>query len=119
MATVSTSTPISATSTNRLRFKVGLAGFRTFLIYAILCGLSLFFLFPLVWMVSTSLKTVQEVGQPQLNLIPAQAGALTFTVRLRGKSAHACVRLEGVSAVEKYLVPLALIELAAVAVNDA
>ncbi len=38
-----------------------------------------------------------------LNLIPAQAGALTFTVRVRGKSAHACVRLEGVSAVEKYL----------------
>ncbi len=38
-----------------------------------------------------------------LNLIPAQAGALTFTVRVRGKSAHACVRLEGVSAIEKYL----------------
>lgn len=39
----------------------------------------------------------------QLKLIPAQAGALTFTVRVPGKSAHACVRLEGVSAVEKYL----------------
>ena len=40
----------------------------------------------------------------RLNLIPAQAGALTFTVRVPGKSAHACVRrLEGVSAVEKYL----------------
>jgi len=38
-----------------------------------------------------------------LNLIPAQAGALTFTVKVRGKSAHASVRLEGVSAVEKYL----------------
>ena len=38
-----------------------------------------------------------------LNLIPAQAGALTFTVRVRGKSAHASVRLEGVSAVEKYV----------------
>lgn len=38
-----------------------------------------------------------------LNLIPAQAGALTFTVRVTGKSVHACVRLEGVSAVEKYL----------------
>lgn len=38
-----------------------------------------------------------------LNLIPAQAGALTFTVRVPGQSAHACVRLEGVSAVEKYL----------------
>ena len=39
----------------------------------------------------------------QLKLIPAQAGALTFRVRVPGKSAHACVRLEGVSAVEKYL----------------
>jgi acetylornithine deacetylase len=39
----------------------------------------------------------------RLNLIPAHAGALTFTVRVPGKSAHACVRLEGVSAVEKYL----------------
>ena len=38
-----------------------------------------------------------------LNLIPAQAGALTFTVKVRGKSAHASVRLKGVSAVEKYL----------------
>lgn len=39
----------------------------------------------------------------RLNLIPAQAGALTFTIRVTGKSAHASVRLEGVSAVEKYL----------------
>src|SRR5437763_8743588 len=39
----------------------------------------------------------------RLNLIPAQAGALTFTVRVRGKSAHACFRLEGVSTIEKYL----------------
>jgi acetylornithine deacetylase len=47
-----------------------------------------------------------------LNLIPAQAGALTFTVRVSGKSAHACVRLEGVSAVEKYLdIHRALIQL--------
>ena len=39
----------------------------------------------------------------ELDLVPANAGALTFTVRVRGKSAHAAVRLEGVSAVEKYL----------------
>lgn len=39
----------------------------------------------------------------RLNLIPAQAGALTFTLRIPGKSAHASVRLEGVSALEKYL----------------
>lgn len=48
----------------------------------------------------------------RLNLIPAQAGALTFTVRVPGKSAHASVRLEGVSAVEKYLdIHRALIQL--------
>ena len=47
-----------------------------------------------------------------LNLIPAQAGALTFTVRVRGKSAHASVRLEGVSSLEKYLdIHQALIQL--------
>ncbi len=47
-----------------------------------------------------------------LNLIPAQAGALTFTVKIRGKSAHASVRLEGVSALEKYLdIHKALIQL--------
>ena len=39
----------------------------------------------------------------RLNLIPAQAGALTFTVKVRGKSAHASVRLEGISTLEKYL----------------
>ncbi len=39
----------------------------------------------------------------RMNLVPAHAGALTFTVRVPGRSAHACVRLEGVSAIEKYL----------------
>ena len=39
----------------------------------------------------------------RLSLIPAQAGALTFFVRVRGKSAHASVRLKGVSTLEKYL----------------
>ena len=38
-----------------------------------------------------------------LSLIPAQAGALTFFVRVPGKSAHASVRLKGVSTLEKYL----------------
>jgi acetylornithine deacetylase len=47
-----------------------------------------------------------------LNLIPAQAGALTFTVTVRGKSAHASVRLKGISALEKYLdIHQALIQL--------
>jgi acetylornithine deacetylase len=39
----------------------------------------------------------------QMKLIPAHAGALTFIVRVPGKSAHACVRLAGISALEKYL----------------
>ncbi len=36
-------------------------------------------------------------------MISAQAGALTFTLRIAGKSAHASMRLKGVSAIEKYL----------------
>jgi acetylornithine deacetylase len=41
----------------------------------------------------------------ELSLIPAHAGALGFVLRVLGHSAHACVRLEGVSAIEKF-VPL-------------
>ena len=38
-----------------------------------------------------------------LALIPAQAGALGFALRVTGRSAHACDRLEGVSAIEKFI----------------
>ena len=38
----------------------------------------------------------------RLRLIPAQAGALTFRLRIRGRAAHASVRYEGVSAIDKY-----------------
>ncbi len=71
MATISSS--LESAKVNRLsfRFHTRFTGFRTFVIYAILLLGSLFFLFPLMWMVSTSLKTVEEVGQPQLSLIPA------------------------------------------------
>jgi acetylornithine deacetylase len=41
----------------------------------------------------------------ELAIAPVQAGALTFKIRLQGQSAHACVREEGVSAIEKF-VPL-------------
>jgi len=44
---------------------------RKILLYAALIGASLFFLFPLVWMIGTSLKTIEEVGRSQLNLFPA------------------------------------------------
>ena len=38
----------------------------------------------------------------RLRLIPAQAGALTFRLRLQGRAAHASVRYDGISALEKY-----------------
>ncbi len=37
-----------------------------------------------------------------LAICPSQAGALNFRVTIRGKSAHGCVRDEGVSALEKF-----------------
>lgn len=40
------------------------------LIYMLLVAGAVFFLFPLAWMTGTSLKTVEEVGRPQLTLIP-------------------------------------------------
>ncbi|HEV3096640.1 MAG TPA: ArgE/DapE family deacylase [Candidatus Dormibacteraeota bacterium] len=38
----------------------------------------------------------------RLRVIPAQAGALTFRLRIRGRAAHASVRYDGISAIEKY-----------------
>jgi acetylornithine deacetylase len=38
----------------------------------------------------------------RLRMIPAQAGALSFRLRIAGRSAHASVRYEGVSAIEKF-----------------
>jgi acetylornithine deacetylase len=38
----------------------------------------------------------------RLRIIPAQAGALSFRVRISGRAAHASVRYEGVSAIEKF-----------------
>jgi acetylornithine deacetylase len=38
-----------------------------------------------------------------LELCPVQAGALSFRLHVRGKSAHGAMRQEGVSAVEKFL----------------
>ena len=43
---------------------------RKVLLYAVLLGGAAFFLFPLVWMVGTSLKTIDEVGRSQLHLLP-------------------------------------------------
>ncbi len=40
----------------------------------------------------------------RLRLIPAQAGALSFRLRMSGLAAHAAVRYEGISALEKFQV---------------
>ena len=37
------------------------------------------------------------------SVVTAQAGALTFRGRVRGRSAHAAVRLQGVSAIDRYV----------------
>ncbi len=48
----------------------------------------------------------------QLKIAPAQAGALCFKITVQGQSAHACVREEGVSALEKFIpIHNALLEL--------
>lgn len=39
----------------------------------------------------------------ELKVAPAHAGALSFSITVPGKSAHACVREEGVSAIEKFV----------------
>ncbi len=39
----------------------------------------------------------------ELKIVPAQAGALCFRIKVNGLSAHACVRDEGVSALEKFI----------------
>lgn len=52
---------------------------RVILFYGVMLAASAFFLFPLVWMVATSLKTIQEVGQPQLNLLPADPQWSNYT----------------------------------------
>ena len=39
----------------------------------------------------------------EVKVAPAHSGALAFTVEVPGRSAHACVREEGVSAIEKFI----------------
>jgi acetylornithine deacetylase len=39
----------------------------------------------------------------EVKVAPAHSGALAFTVDVPGRSAHACVREEGVSAIEKFI----------------
>lgn len=75
MATVSGNAQLSAppqvAQPNLLLRFVRAVDARALILYAILLAASLFFLFPMAWMAGTSLKTIEEVGQPQLNLLPA------------------------------------------------
>lgn len=54
------------------------------LIYAVMLIASAFFLFPMVWMVGTSLKTVEAANQSQLTLFPANPQWSNYT-RLLGE----------------------------------
>ncbi len=83
MATATTALPgENIRSRPSLRLKTGMVGFRTFLVYVVLVMGSIFFIFPLVWMVGESLKTIQEIGQPQLNLLPAVPQWQNYTNQL-------------------------------------
>lgn len=70
----SVSTPVQDIQTSEARISLSarpqMVSFGKFFIYVVLILASLFFLFPTVWMVGTSLKTIEEVQQPQLNLFP-------------------------------------------------
>jgi multiple sugar transport system permease protein len=71
MATLSTSYVAEAQPESRGRAILHRVNLRTVFFYVVLTAASAFFLFPMVWMAGTSLKTIDEVGQPQLNLLPA------------------------------------------------
>lgn len=71
MASISTRTDlVERRSKPAMRSFLKRIPLRNILIYAVLIAFSIFFLFPLVWMAGTSLKTIEEVQQPQLNLLP-------------------------------------------------
>jgi ABC-type glycerol-3-phosphate transport system permease component len=85
MSTLTTITPEEITAPSRFRiFKKSntMASFGKAMIYAVLLLASAFFLFPLVWMTGTSLKTIDEVSQSQLNLFPANAQWENYTKML-------------------------------------
>jgi acetylornithine deacetylase len=42
------------------------------------------------------------VEPTDLAVVPAQAGALNFRLRLAGKAAHACMRADGISSIQKF-----------------
>ncbi len=80
MATKPTATNTGRAGRRTLRLQTGMVSFRRLLLYLVLVLASLFFLFPLAWMIGTSLKTVEEVGQPQLNLLPSIPQWSNYTI---------------------------------------
>ncbi len=54
--------------------------------YAALIGAGIFFLFPVAWMTGTSLKTIEEVGQAQLSIIPAEPQWSNYTKELTNRA---------------------------------
>lgn len=62
--TVSSNPPFTLSLWQRINFG-------TLALYFVMVAASAFFLFPLVWMFGTSLKSVEEANQSQLTLIPA------------------------------------------------
>lgn len=55
-------------------------------LYGVLILSSVFFLFPVGWMAGTSLKTIEEVGQPQLTLLPEEPQWQNYTKLLNRKN---------------------------------
>lgn len=72
MTTLTTSNPQPEKRKVRvsLRGSITMASMSTVFIYLALIAASIFFLFPTAWMTGTSLKTIEEVQQPQLNMLP-------------------------------------------------
>ncbi len=56
------------------------------LLYAVLIGAGIFFLFPVAWMAGTSLKTIEEVGQAQLSIFPETPQWTNYTKQLAEKN---------------------------------
>jgi len=66
-----------------IRTGLTMPSFGRFMLYVALISGSVFFLFPVIWMVSTSLKTIEEVSRAELSLIPAVPQWENYTALLR------------------------------------
>lgn len=56
------------------------------LMYALLIGAGVFFMFPVAWMAGTSLKTIEEATQAQLSILPETPQWSNYTKELSRKS---------------------------------